>query len=158
MFKQLACIGSVAVLAAVSLGFETVAAQPPQPAAAHCERAFDRAVDAYIETTDERDAAGFAALLHKDVTAIFANGGVLYGKEATMGFIEPFFEATNWTQTFEELTRVVRGCKSGFVLFDSVFTQDGEPTPLVIGVTFTWERGRWLAVHNQDSNGPASKG
>jgi ketosteroid isomerase-like protein len=158
MFKQLACVGAVAVLAGVSLGFETVAAQPPQPAAKHCARAFDKAVEAYVETTDEKDADEFAALLHDDVTAIFANGGVLYGKAETMGFIEPFFEATSWTQSFEELTRVVRGCKSGFVLFDSVFTQDGEPTPLVIGVTFTWEHGRWLAIQNQDSNGPASKG
>lgn len=158
MFKQVACVGAVAALAAVSLGFETVAAQPPQPAAKHCERAFDRAVKAYVETTDQKDADGFAALLHKDVTAIFANGGVLYGKRETMGFIGPFFEATNWTQSFDELSRVVRGCKTGFVLWDSVFTQDGEPTPLVIGVTFTWENGRWLVVQNQDSSGPASKG
>ncbi len=123
-----------------------------------CERSFDRAVDAYVETTDERDADGFAALLHEDVTAIFANGGVLYGKDQTMGFIEPFFEAPGWTQTFDELTRHVEGCRSGFVLFDSVYTEDGTEVPLVIGLTFTRERGRWLVLHNQDSSGPASQG
>ena len=123
-----------------------------------CERSFDRAVDAYVETTDERDADGFAALLHEDVTAIFANGGVLYGKDQTMGFIEPFFEAPGWTQTFDELTRHVEGCRSGFVLFDSVYTEDGTEVPLVIGLTFTRERGRWLVLQNQDSSGPASQG
>jgi hypothetical protein len=123
-----------------------------------CERSFDRAVDAYVETTDERDADGFAALLHEDVTAIFANGGVLYGKDQTMGFIEPFFEVPGWTQTFDELTRHVEGCRSGFVLFDSVYTEDGAEVPLVIGLTFTRERGRWLVLQNQDSSGPASQG
>lgn len=123
-----------------------------------CTRDFDRAVQAYVETTDERDADGFAALLHDDVTVIFANGSVLYGKDQTMGFIEPFFEATNWTQTFDELTRHVDGCRTGFVLFDSVYTEDGTVVPLVIGVTFTHADGRWQVLHNQDSRGPASQG
>ena len=123
-----------------------------------CEREFDRAVAAYVETTDERDVAGFAALLHDDVTAIFANGGVLYGKGQTMAFIEPFFETPGWTQTFTELTRHVEGCKSGFVLFDSVYSEAGTDVPLVIGLTFTREHGRWLVLQNQDSNGPASQG
>lgn len=123
-----------------------------------CERDFDRAVRAYVETTDERDVDGFARLLHDDVTAIFANGGVLYGKEQTMGFIEPFFGTPGWTQTFEELTRHVDGCRSGFVLFDSVYTEGSAVVPMVIGLTFTRERGRWLVLHNQDSDGPASQG
>ena len=123
-----------------------------------CERDFDRAVAAYVETTDERDVDGFAALLHDDVTAIFANGGVLYGKDQTMGFIEPFFETPGWTQTFTELTRHVEGCKSGFVLFDSAYTEAGTEVPMVIGLTFTRERGRWLVLQNQDSTGPASQG
>ncbi len=123
-----------------------------------CEREFDRAVAAYVETTDERDVDGFAALLHDDVTAIFANGGVLYGKDQTMAFIEPFFETPGWTQTFTELTRHVEGCKSGFVLFDSVYTEAGTEVPLVIGLTFTREHGRWLVLQNQDSSGPASQG
>ncbi|MER7334881.1 MULTISPECIES: hypothetical protein [unclassified Micromonospora] len=38
-------------------------------ATAHgCERAFDRAVQAYVDTTVRRDLDGFAALLHPDVT------------------------------------------------------------------------------------------
>jgi uncharacterized protein (TIGR02246 family) len=123
-----------------------------------CAKSFDRAVDAYVQTTYDRDADGFAAVLHDDVTAIFATGDVLYGKDQTMGFIEPFFANPAWTQTFDELTREVRGCSTGFVLFDSVFTPSAgaEPEPLVIGVTFVFERGRWLALHNQDSTGPAA--
>ena len=123
-----------------------------------CAKAFDRAVDAYVQTTHDRDADGFAAVLHEDVTAIFATGGVLYGKAQTMDFIEQFFAAPDWTQTFDELTREVRGCSTGFVLWDSVYTPSpgADPEPLVIGVTFVFERGRWLALHNQDSTGPAT--
>ncbi|SDU35014.1 YybH family protein [Jiangella alkaliphila] len=122
-----------------------------------CARTFDRAVDAYVQTTYDRDSDGFAAVLHEDVTAIFATGDVLYGKDQTMDFIDRFFAAPDWTQTFDELTREVRGCSTGFVLFDSVYTPapDADPEPLVIGVTFVFERGRWLALHNQDSTGPA---
>lgn len=122
-----------------------------------CEQSFDRAVDTYVTTTHDRDVDGFASVLHPDVTLIFAGGDVLYGKDQSMGFIREFFADPAWTQTFDELTREVDGCRSGFVLFDSVYTPapDAEPKPLVIGVTFTYEHGRWLALHNQDSNGPA---
>lgn len=150
-------MGAAAVLVPASAGGGEVAAGASKPpGAVGCAAEFDKAVQAYVDTTHERDVEGFEALLDDDVTVIFRLGEVLYGKEATMGFIEPFFEATNWTQSFDELTRVVRGCRTGFVLFDSVYTENGEPLPLVIGVTFTYERGRWLVVHNQDSAGPAS--
>ena len=148
---------ALAVLVVPALAIPAVADAGGSGGHRSCEREFDRAVAAYVETTDERDADGFAALLHDDVTAIFANGGVLYGKDQTMAFIEPFFETPGWTQTFTELTRHVEGCKSGFVLFDSVYSEAGTDVPLVIGLTFTREQGRWLVLQNQDSSGPASQ-
>ncbi|MFC0003050.1 hypothetical protein [Micromonospora siamensis] len=44
------------------------------------------------------------------------------------------------------------------MLFDSVYRVPAQDrmSPLVIGVTFSYEHGRWLVLHNQDSNGPAS--
>jgi hypothetical protein len=123
-----------------------------------CARQFDRAVRAYVTTTDRRDAPGFNALLHPDVTIIFANGGVLSGKPDSAAFIDDFFADPGWTQTFTELRRRVEGCRTGFVLFDSVYSVPAEDraSPLVIGVTFTYAHGRWLVLHNQDSTGPAS--
>lgn len=153
--------------AAVSLTALTAAAVPAvamgndagaQPESQHgCAAGFDRAVHTYVDSTAKRDAKRFASVLHPDVTAIFADGEVLYGKERTMGFIGPFFATPGWTQTFDELTREVRGCRTAFVLFDSVFTPSpgAEPIDFVIGVTFTYEDGRWLALQNQDSNGPS---
>ena len=151
-----------AALAAVGLPVGTgVAGAEVAPASVgHCEHSFDRAVQTYVETTHERDVQGFGSVMHPDVTLVFAGGDVLFGKEATMGFIRDFFADPAWTQTFDELTRTVRGCRTGFVLFDSLYTPSptSDPKPLVIGVTFTYERGQWLAVHNQDSNGPAVTG
>ena len=123
-----------------------------------CARQFASAVDAYVETTATRDAAGFNALLSDDVTIVLANGGVLYGKDQSAAFIDDFFADPGWTQTFTELTRHVEACRTGFVLFDSVYSVPAQNrvSPLVIGVTFTYTHGRWLVLHNQDSNGPAS--
>lgn len=122
-----------------------------------CARQFDRAMSAYVRTTERRDARGFNALLAPDTTVIFANGGVLRGKHEVAEFITDFFTDPGWTQTFKPLTRHVEGCRSGFVLFDSVYSVPAEHrvSPLVIGVTFTYQHGRWLVLHNQDSTGPA---
>jgi uncharacterized protein (TIGR02246 family) len=145
---------TAAAVPAVAMG----AGADDKPRTQHgCAAGFDRAVRTYVDSTTDRDARRFASVLHPDVTAVFADGEVLYGKERTMGFIEPFFATSGWTQTFEELTREVRGCRTAFVLFDSVFTPSpgAEPINFVIGVTFTYENGRWLALQNQDSDGPS---
>jgi hypothetical protein len=159
--KMRTLAAAAAALAATVSGIGSAAegagASAGQATARACERQFDRTVEAYVNTTHARDVEGFAETLHPDVTVVFAGGDVLYGKAQTMGFIREFFADPRWTQTFEELTSVVRGCRTGFVLFDSVYTPAPgvEPKPLVIGVTFLREHGRWLALHNQDSNGPA---
>lgn len=121
-----------------------------------CAREFDETIDRYVSTTQQRDVAGFASVLDRDVILVFRPGDVLYGKRETMAFIRDFFADPNWTQTFRVITRFVKDCQTAFVLFDSVYTETGkDPLPLVIGVSFTRRGGRWLAVHNQDSQGPA---
>lgn len=123
-----------------------------------CRYQFDGVVRAYVKTTQAHDAADFNALLDRDATVIFANGGVLSGKKEVAGFITDFFADPGWTQTFTKLQQHVQGCRSGFVLFDSVYSVPAADrvSPLVIGVTFTYRKGRWLVLHNQDSTGPAS--
>jgi uncharacterized protein (TIGR02246 family) len=122
-----------------------------------CARDFDRTVQRYVDTTQQRDARGFASVLDRDVVVVFRPGDVLYGKRQTMDLIRDFFATPGWTQTFRVITRTVRDCRTAFVLFDSVYTEPGsEPLPLVIGVSFTRSGERWLAVHNQDSQGPAN--
>lgn len=151
---------AVVVLVTAAAATYAVALAPAaeQDGARHhgCTREFDETVERYITTTQQRDVAGFASVLDRDVITVFRPGDVLYGKRETMGFIRDFFADPNWTQTFRVITRFVKNCQTAFVLFDSVYTEAGkEPLPLVIGVSFTRRGGRWLAVHNQDSQGPA---
>lgn len=150
-----AALIGLGVAAPASAG--VVAGESPSPQQV-CARQFDRAVRAYVRTTDRRDAPGFNALLHPDVTIVFANGGVISGKPDSAAFIRDFFADPGWTQTFTELRRTVQGCRTGFVLFDSVYSVPAQNrvSPLVIGVTFTYAHGGWLVLHNQDSTGPAS--
>ncbi|WP_433652553.1 nuclear transport factor 2 family protein [Micromonospora zamorensis] len=121
-----------------------------------CERAFDRAVRAYVETTARRDLDGFAALLHPDVTSVFASDGeVLDGKRATVDWLRGFFADDSWTQSFSVAKQTVVGCRTGFVLFDSVYAvpATGTRVPLLIGVSYTYQHGQWLVLQNQDSVG-----
>jgi uncharacterized protein (TIGR02246 family) len=124
-----------------------------------CAAGFEGAVQAYRQTTFDKDAAGFNALLAEDVTAIFANGSTLYGKDETAAFITDFFADPEWTQTLDVVHKTRQGCQSGFVLFDSVYTPSptATPVPLAIGVTFVHTGGRWLVIQNQDSDGPVSR-
>ncbi|MGI5525715.1 nuclear transport factor 2 family protein [Micromonospora sp. CA-259024] len=125
-------------------------------AARGCARAFDRAVQAYVETTARRDLDGFAALLHPDVTSVFASDGeVLDGKRATVDWLRGFFADDSWTQSFSVAKQTVVGCRTGFVLFDSVYAvpATGTRVPLLIGVSYTYQHGRWLVLQNQDSVG-----
>lgn len=136
-----------------------LAAAPSAAARSHdhraCARQFDKTVQQYIDTTHARGARGFGRLLHPRIVVVFRPGDVLYGKRDTMAFIRDFFADPNWTQTFRVVTTSVEGCKTAFVLFDSVYTETGQaPLPLTIGVSFTRHHGRWLAIHNQDSSGP----
>lgn len=155
---SIAAVNVVAVTSAAPAGAaETPAANGNASGAASCARKFDTAVEQYVTTTHQRDTNGFVALLDRRVTAILANGGVLDGKQATADFIRDFFADPAWTQSFTVLKKVVNGCNTGFVLFDSVYSPDKDTNvPLVIGVTYTYRDGHWLVLHNQDSNGPSS--
>lgn len=153
---------SSAVVQRSAVGTRTVAAAPRavgHESRGRCSRTFNRAVRAYVETARQRDSAGFNRLLHPDVTIIFANGSLLSGKHDSAAFIRDFFADPGWSQSFSVLDREVEGCRTGFVLFDSVYRVPAQhrESPLVIGVTFTRQHGRWLVLHNQDSTGPASR-
>jgi hypothetical protein len=152
---------AISIVSGIGVGLPAIAA-PAAPAPDHgdqrCARQFDTAVRAYVSTTQTRNTAGFNALLHPDATVIFANGGVLSGKAEVAAFITGFFGDPGWSQSFTELSRHVEGCRTAFVLFDTVYRVpvDDRVSPLVVGLSFTYDHGRWLVLHNQDSTGPAS--
>lgn len=155
---RLAALSAALVAVAALAGTPSAVAGSARPPHSGCSRAFERAVQDYRQTTFDKDADGFNALLDKEVTVVFADGSTLQGKRETAAFIDDFFADSAWTQTLEVARTTRAGCRAGFVLFDSVFTPspDGAGIPLAIGVTFVHEHGRWLVLHNQDSRGPVA--
>lgn len=116
-----------------------------------CARQFGHAVHAYLATTARHDARGFERLMARDYTVILPDGTVFAGKKAASGFIDTFFARTDWTQSFDEQRRAVEGCRSAFVLYDSVYTDADGPEPLVIGLSWTYRHGRWLVLQDQNT-------
>lgn len=139
-------------LAALAIGGGTTAASATPGHGGGCARQFDAAVATYVRTTAERDARGFTALLHGEVTGILPGGAVLSGKREFAAFIDGFFERTDWTQTFDERRRTA-DCASGYVLFESVYAEPaaGFAQTLMIGVSWTREHGRWLVLADQNT-------
>jgi hypothetical protein len=121
--------------------------------AAHgCAWKFDRTIDRYVGSHPIRDVDMLASTLHDEWTVIFADGELLVGKEEGLAWVrEEFFSDPSWTQSFTEVRRVVRGCSTGFILFDSIYEQPGYRTHLMIGLSLTYERGRWLVIQDQNS-------
>jgi uncharacterized protein (TIGR02246 family) len=144
--------------AAAATGSGTSAPSALADRTAHCARDLDRAERQYVRTTERRDADGFNALLDRDVTLILREGEVYDGKAEFAAFIEEFFADPGWTQTFAVRKKVVKGCSTAFVLYDSRFRDpgDGVDLQLVIGLSFVRRDGRWLVLHNQDSGRPLS--
>jgi ketosteroid isomerase-like protein len=142
--------------AAAAKGSGTSAESARADRAARCARDLDRAERQYVRTTERRDADGFNALLDREVTLVLRQGEVYDGKAEFAAFIEEFFADPTWTQTFALRKKVVKGCSTAFVLYDSRFRDpdDGVDLQLVIGLSFVHRDGRWLVLHNQDSGRP----
>ena len=140
---------AVSVVAFVLAGTGSAAAGPQTPQG-DCR--FDAAVQTYLRTTDQRDARGFNALLHRDVTGVLPGGIVFNGRTEMAGFIDSFFARTDWTQTFD-LKRRTADCETGYVLFESVYAEPaaGYSQTLMIGLTWTREHGRWLVLADQNT-------
>lgn len=138
-------------LALAAAGGGTAAATAAESGAG-CGRSFDAALRTYLHTTDERDARGFNALLHRDVTGVLPGGAVFSGKREMASFIDGFFARTDWTQTFAEQRRSA-DCDTGYVLYESVYAEPaaGFSQTLMIGLTWTREHGRWLVLADQNT-------
>lgn len=138
-------------LALAAIGGGTAAATT-EDLGSGCGRAFDAALRTYVHTTDERDARGFNALLHRDITGVLPGGAVFNGKREFASFIDGFFARTDWTQTFVEKRRSA-DCDTGYVLFESVYAEPaaGFSQTLMIGLTWTREHGRWLVLADQNT-------
>ena len=152
--RRLSTIAAVTAAAATAAPLAASAAPATTAGSAgtaSCATQFTQAVNQYVRTTDERNARAFERLLAPDYTTILPGGTVLAGKAAGSAFIDRFFARTDWTQTFSETRRVVEGCRTALVVFNSTYSDEDGPVPLVIALSWTYRHGQWRVLQDQNT-------
>jgi hypothetical protein len=124
-----------------------------QVTARGCAAKFDEAQRMDMESFRDYDAETFRAVHHPDSVTIFASGHVFYGIDEIMGALASHFENREAVWVWTELYRVVDGCKSAYILYDTTYDipSVGFHQRTLTGVTYTYRRGRWLAVADQNT-------
>jgi hypothetical protein len=128
------------------------AAEPDMEIAAKgCAAQFEKAQRVDMESFRDYDAKAFREVHHPDAVTIFASGHVFYGLDEIMAALASHFENREAIWAWTELYRVVDGCKSAFILYDATYDipSIGYHQRTLTGVTYTYRRGRWLAVADQ---------
>jgi len=138
---------TVAALSNVSASPELDAPQ----LAAGCARQFEKAQRIDMESFRDYDADTFRAGHHPEAVTVFASGSVRYGIDAIMQALRSHFENREAVWAWTELYRVVDGCKSAFILYETTYdiASVGFHQRALTGVTFTYHRGKWLAIADQ---------
>jgi hypothetical protein len=119
--------------------------------AARCAAQFEEAQRIDIESFQNYDAETFRAIHHPDAVTIFASNDAFYGVDAIMDALASHFENREALSTWNEVYRIVDGCNSAFILYDSTYTipSIGYHQRTLTGVTYTYQRNKWLAIADQ---------
>jgi hypothetical protein len=141
----------VAGLAIALVGAVAAAVPDGGEAAAGCARQFEEAQRIDMESFRDFDAETFRAGHHPDAVTIFASGAVRYGIDSIMSALNSHFVNRNAVWSWTELYRVVDGCKSAFILYDTTYDipSIGFHQHALTGVTYTHHGNRWLAIADQ---------
>ena len=119
--------------------------------AAGCAAQFEVAQKVDMESFRDFDAETFRAGHHPDAVTVFASGAVRYGIDAIMTALNGHFVNRNAVWAWTELYRVVDGCRSAFILYDTTYDipSIGFHQHALTGVTYTHVGDRWLSIADQ---------
>jgi hypothetical protein len=137
-----------AVLLALTAG-STMAASDTN--AQGCARQFQEAQRIDMESFRDYDAETFRDGHHPDAVTVFASGAVRYGIDSIMTTLASHFENREAIWSWTELSRVVDGCSSAFILYDTEYEipSTGFHQRALTGVTYTHDGSRWLSIADQ---------
>ena len=121
-----------------------------------CAREFEAAQRQDMESFRDYDIEAFRAIHHPDAVTIFASGDVVRGADEIVAILHRHFEERSAVWSWTELHRLVEGCKTGYILYDTTYFRpsDGVFQHALVGVTYTRVHGRWLAVADQGTLAP----
>lgn len=139
---------SVATLALIAM---TLAAPASAEDAAGCARQFEAAQRVDMESFRDYDAETFRAGHDERAVTVFASGARRAGIDAIMQALAGHFQGREAIWSWTELYRVVDGCKSAFILYDTVYEipRIGFRQHALTGVTYTHDGNAWLAIADQ---------
>ncbi|MGH2402056.1 MAG: hypothetical protein ACRDE6_05040 [Candidatus Limnocylindria bacterium] len=138
-----------AALLAVTAGSAIGAASSSD--AQGCARQFEEAQRIDMESFRDYDAETFRDGHHPDAVTIFASGAVRTGIDSIMDTLAGHFEDREAIWSWTERYRVVDGCSSAFILYDTVYEipSIGFRQHALTGVTYTHDGSRWLSIADQ---------
>jgi hypothetical protein len=119
--------------------------------AAGCARQFEVAQRVDMESFRDYDAETFRDGHHPDSVTVFASGARRVGIDAIMAALAPHFANREAIWAWTELYRVVDGCRSAFILYDTTYDipSIGFHQHALTGVTYTHDGDRWLSIADQ---------
>lgn len=119
--------------------------------AAGCAAEFELAQRVDMESFRDFDAETFRDGHHPDAVTVFASGAVRYGIGAVMTALAGHFRDRIAVWSWTELYRVVDGCRSAFILYDTTYDipSIGFHQHALTGVTYTHVGNRWLSIADQ---------
>ena len=144
-------VGAALGAIVMALGSMSAVASPDDAVAAGCARQFEIAQRTDMESFRDFDAETFRAVHHPEAVTVFASGAVRYGIDAIMAALASHFANRQAVWAWTELHRVVDGCKTAFILYDTTYDIPavGFHQRALIGVTYTRVGNKWLALADQ---------
>ena len=141
------------VLAASAASAQEALSAPNQGEvlAAGCARQFDRAQRIDMESFRDYDAETFRAIHDERAITVFASGARRQGIDAIMAALASHFNNREGRWSWVERYRVVDGCKSAFILYETVYELPsiGYRQRALTGVTYSHNGFGWLAIADQ---------
>ena len=137
---------------ALVVGMSSVAAgASAESNAAGCARQFEVAQRVDMESFRDYDAETFRDGHHPDSVTVFASGARRVGIDAIMAALAPHFADREAIWAWTELYRVVDGCRSAFILYDTTYDipSIGFHQHALTGVTYTHDGDKWLSIADQ---------
>lgn len=137
------------VLAAIAAAGTASAATTAE--AEGCARQFEVAQRIDMESFRDYDAETFRAGHDDRAVSIFASGAAFYGIDAIMQVLASHFANREAQWSWVEKYRVVDGCKSAYILYETVYAipRIGFRQRALTGVGYTHKGDHWVAVSDQ---------
>lgn len=147
---------AVATTAAVAIPTAATANDRPNPVERLCAKQFDKAQRIDMESFRDFDLETWEAIHVQDAITVGGSSRVYVGLDAIVASLQSHFDDKNAVWSWTELARNVEGCKTGVIVYDTTYAipSIGYSQRMTTSVIYTYQRGKWLVVHDQSTNNP----